>query len=91
MTSGRKSNGGTTVALMSCGIKTATELLWARRWTTGRSTIYEIILRIPYRVKSSAERDGPIIEWGRRQSLSGGIGRIDGDSPSIVENTPPSS
>jgi hypothetical protein len=52
MTSGRKSNGGTTVALMSCGIKTATELLRARRWTTGRSTIYEIILRIPYRVKS---------------------------------------
>jgi hypothetical protein len=57
---------------MSCGIKTATELLWAIRLTTGRRTIPDIIVRIPYRVKSSAERDGPIIKWGRRQSLWGG-------------------
>ena len=32
------------VALMSSGIKTATGLLWVRRWTTGKRAISVIIL-----------------------------------------------
>jgi hypothetical protein len=40
-----RSPGGTAVALMSSGIKTATGLLWSKHWTTGKKrTIPDIIL-----------------------------------------------
>ena len=52
---------GIAVVLMSCGMINATGLLCARHWTTGRKTISDIIVRMPYRVKSSPARDGSIV------------------------------
>jgi hypothetical protein len=70
-----RSPGGTAVALMSSGIKTATGLLCAGRWTTGKRTISDIILGMSIRrtipQKRMDRRSGQTDHrTGERKSLS---------------------